>query len=453
MARVLISPIGTGRRIAAREYDNAIYKIDNSIYSTPFLAVALAEHIKVDKIIFIGTAKSMWEEIYKYFTENAGESLDDDYWVDIGELAYESSFSKSYLDSEKLSKVMISVDKYLRKINNNASGGSIPLVIDYGLNEMELWKNFSSFMELTEILKDGDEIYLDITHSFRSIPLFMYLIMDFLQTLNYKKVTLSGLYYGMLEANREMGFTPVVDLSQLFKISQWIRGAHEFINFGNGYIMSELINKDSSVPRNVIEVSKKINNISELVNINYLTDLQNQIQSLNSLMTYEYDDNGAFTYIVPLIREFTSRFSGIKTSSEFQIELSKWYFENKRYGHGYICLVEAILTKLCEVYNLDLKNFKNREGIKELVAVRYHQRKLPELARLAEKFNQVNNIRNRIAHAAFYQGEGYSFRNDIDQANKNYEDIKRLLESKGINDLSNVIPIEDIRNFNEKNNK
>ena len=66
-------------------------------------------------------------------------------------------------------------------------------------------------------------------------------------------------------------------------------------------------------------MEKKIKNISDLVNINYLVDLQKQIQALNKLMNSEF--NNAIVYVIPLIKGFTSRFNDIEYASEFQLEL------------------------------------------------------------------------------------------------------------------------------------
>ena len=467
MAKVLISPIGTGRLkdaqkkendqtdrantkefSSARKYENVSYKFseDGVIIETPFLVAALAKYLKVDKVIFIGTAKSMWEEIYSYFTENSGREVDYEYWINLENLAKSSRYDNELIEEETLAAAMVSVDEYLKTINPNATGGSTSLIIKYGLNEEELWQNFSKIMRLIEILKDGDEVYLDITHSFRSIPLFLYLMMDFLQNLNQKHITLNGLYYGMLEVIGEMGYAPVVDLKPLFLVSQWIRGTYDFVNFGNGYLISKLIDDDSLREKNTKEISNRIENITELVNINYLTDMQNQIEKLNDILNKEPNLNRAAMYVIPLIKDFTTRFSGIKSASEFQLELSKWYFDNKRCGLGYICLVESVLTKLCEVYNLDIKDFNNREDIKNIFCL---TNKSKELAKLKHKYKSINKIRRRIAHASFYQNEKFSFNADIKQANKNYEDVKRLLESKEINELKTIITYEEILKFKD----
>jgi len=463
MAKVLISPIGA----AQNGYTLTTYKISgsNRTFETPFISAALADCLKVDKIIFIGTAKSMWEEVYRYFTESSDGKIDNTYWEELRNLAGTSAFNHPMLNETVLNKAMASVDGYLKMINSTASGESKPIILKYGLNEEEMWENFNHFMKITDILKDGDELYLDVTHSFRSIPLFMYLMMDFIQTLNYKKITLKGLYYGMFEASKELGYTPVVDLKSLFEISQWIRGVYDFVNYGNGYLIGQLMEQRDA---NYAGMSEKVGNISELININYLTDLHNQIKSLFAdFMNYEQQLKGAIVYIFPLLKNFVSRFSKIEKASEFQLELSKWYFDNRRYGYGYICLVESVLTKLCEVYGLNLTKNSNRNKVKNLFSLDdqtndldeqyiHYKDKIKEISDfndLAEKYSDINQIRNRIAHASYYQKRVYSFGEDIDNAVQNYENIKRLLESDEINQLNRIIPIEVLNNIYENKSK
>jgi len=224
MARVLISPLGLGKAPADRGYSKTKYKFEfrdgsKTEYETSFFASALAEELDIDKIFFVGTAKSMWEQVYYYFMDKSYQELDEDYWMEVGKMAYDSCYEKPLLKTGDLNKANEAIDIYLKYVYPKASGGSRCFIIDYGVNQKELWNNFDIFMSIGDNLNHGDEVYLDITHSFRSIPIFMYLMMNFIQTLNYEKeIKLAGIYYGMLDARREFGYTPVVDLSPLFEI-------------------------------------------------------------------------------------------------------------------------------------------------------------------------------------------------------------------------------------------
>ena len=74
--RVLISFIGTGRKAAnegKQEYEKAIYGLtDGSQRESSLITSVLYHHLKPDKLIVIGTAKSIWSELDKL----VGEDLD-----------------------------------------------------------------------------------------------------------------------------------------------------------------------------------------------------------------------------------------------------------------------------------------------------------------------------------------------------------------------------------------
>ena len=198
-------------------------------------------------------------------------------------------------------------------------------------------------MKISKKIKDGDEIYLDITHSFRSISLFMYLMMDFIHTLRTKEnIKLAGIYYGMLDVSRELGYAPVVDLKPLFEITNWTKGIYDFINYGSGYFMANLT-KDKDF-KNTIE------NISDLISINYIKDLKSEVDKLDNYFKSTNTGIPVISHMMPQITEFIDRFKGLNLNSDFQFELAKWNFENKRYANGFICLAESMVTRMIDIY-------------------------------------------------------------------------------------------------------
>jgi CRISPR-associated Csx2 family protein len=245
MSKVLISSLGAGalnnKSISSREYRAAVYKFEGSDqeYKTSFVTTALSEHLQVDKIYLVGTSKSMWEEVYRYFSLVSSQEFDGGYWADLGEKVESFRSGDPKLDEGDIENVNKAIDGYLKYLRGSAAGGSHCYIIDYGLNESELWKNFDVIMRIGDNLEENDEIYFDITHSFRSIPLFNYLMLDLMRILKLNSdFKLSGLFYGMLDVSREFGYAPIVDLSPLYNITLWARGAYNFINYGNGYLFA-----------------------------------------------------------------------------------------------------------------------------------------------------------------------------------------------------------------------
>ena len=91
-----------------------------------------------------------------------------DYWVNwaIGLLP---ASGEAVINEHDLEQVNESIDGYLKYLRESASGGSRCFILDYGTNEKSCGAILMSYAD-NENLRENDEIYLDITHAFRSIP-------------------------------------------------------------------------------------------------------------------------------------------------------------------------------------------------------------------------------------------------------------------------------------------
>ena len=417
MAKILISSIGVGGKFKNsdnpdREYKKACYKIQDSSYSeSTFMASVLYEHFNLDGIIFIGTVKSMWEEVYRFFCNKKDLTQDDNYWYElatkIDSLGYESELNA--IDLSPLEEILGKHSKCI--------------LTKYGLDESELWLNFDKILEIVDFLKPGDEIYIDITHSFRSLSLFLFLTVTFLQDLvSEKNITIAGVYYGMLDVTSELKYTPVVDLKPLFDMTSWIKGAYSLKNNGNGYLIAQLLESQEEK-----ELATQIEKLSDAININYVNAIQQRSSTLKSSLQ-NTTVSGPFKYLKSILENFVNQFtrSSSVPESEFQLKLAGWYFENKRYATGYITLAEAIITYMCEIKNKDVRNKDKRNDMKHLLLQPNNKN-----SRLAQLYFKVNPIRNSIAHALL--GEGRKTSKDSDAINmaKNYQrEAKKIFKTR-----------------------
>ena len=121
-------------------------------------------------------------------------------------------------------------------------------------------------------------------------------------------------------------------------------------------------------------------------------------------------------YMEPYLRSFIDRFKGINSSGELQLALAKWYFDNKRFAQGYICLAESIVTRILETYRgKDPKigwGNENRDKIKNLVRNRFAI--MPEYKTIFDVYESIRKKRNTIAHAGFSKSQ--NFASDIQYA-------------------------------------
>ena len=91
MSNVLISFLGTGpttEKGNIREYRTAEYVFENPAFrkKTSFVTAAISEYCKCDKIIVLGTSKSMWEEYFRYFSELTN-CFDEELYFQLGQFS------------------------------------------------------------------------------------------------------------------------------------------------------------------------------------------------------------------------------------------------------------------------------------------------------------------------------------------------------------------------------
>jgi CRISPR-associated DxTHG motif protein len=96
-----------------------------------------------------------------------------------------------------------------------------------GKNESEFW---GIYEQMVANLDEGDEVILDITHGFRSLPVLILLAASFLRSA--RGVTISHLLYGAYEA-KVGDHTPVFDLAPFLTMLDWASATNRFLEIGD----------------------------------------------------------------------------------------------------------------------------------------------------------------------------------------------------------------------------
>ena len=425
MSRVLIAGIGGGKNKETGTYRVANYKIEDKVYEKrSFITSALEEHYETDKTIFIGTTGSMWDNLYEYYCNRYDKEYDENYHLEL----------MGVIDNATMDTDIYSLN--IAKFNETFKNKILAIVTKYGMNELEIFENFNLIIQLQNELKDGDEVYLDITHSFRSNAFWMFLVMNYLTDVEDKKITVKAITYGMLEAQKE-GVAPVVDLNAFYKILQWIKGANNFKNYGNSYLIEQNIENE--------KLSKKLRNFSDALNMNYIASLR---QSINSLKKLEEDIKsleGPAKLIIPkVIKDFMDRFATEEKDYLFQAELAKWHFEQKRYAMAYININESIIGFIMDALDLPLLTGDKKKDENKLakdwlnmIISRHETNKIypnfkvdkdnQELHEYIKIFEHSRRVRNEIAHSI---GGKDSAVNDINSLKNYCEKIIDLLKNR-----------------------
>jgi len=377
--KILISPLGTGPINQEdgkfrRNYWEVEYKIEGELFNKRrLLAKVLVEKYKIDRVFFLGTAKSLWELVYSQF----GGKVED---IEFSLLhkADESTSDNYLISGEDLLAVERQIDSYTGR------DGSKCLLLKYGQTAEELWYNFDLFMQITSNLKEGDEIYLDITHSFRSLSLFAYLMANFIENLKSKKLKVAKIFYGNIDISREIGYAPVMDLSDFFKLNSWTKLVTNLTTFGKTDESNSIGFKQ--------DIYTDIKALTDALSLNNLKGIQQSIKRLKKTDPGKLER--PFNYIYPELANFINRFKENDPDYMVYLNLASFHSEISNYALAYIALTESILHFVCE--------FAKKPGQLEYAKSILFGKKgrlNPAFRGLAQKYKKVNTIRRAIAHA------------------------------------------------------
>ena len=261
-----------------------------------------------------------------------------------------------------------------------------PTIVDIpeGQNEEEMW---SIFQKLYGVIQNGDELYIDLTHSFRYIPMMMMVFSNYAKFL--KGVKVKSVTYGNFEAfkNKEADTGFIVDITSLSVLQDWTAGADEFISSGRvdklrGNFIPQLDekNKASGYKDRDVQQQKSLVTcldyvVSDLVtcrgfNIVKGAFFKSLHEILNNVMKATTPEP-----FKPLLEKISDSFKDFKDTEDVQngIKAARWCFDHKLYQQCITMLRETIDTLICNCVKKDcpMVDFQN-EIWRECSSHAYH---------------------------------------------------------------------------------
>lgn len=214
--KVFISFLGTNN------YVNVIHRFEDGTLTSPSRFV---QEAILDKVVVEWTNN---DKIFIFLTEDSRKKN----WNDDGQRFIIEECERTGLEQILMSKPYWSICH--------------PIHIEEGYNNKEIWNIFQTVYDLIE---KNDEIYFDITHAFRSIPIFANTLLNYSRFLKNTKV--KSIFYGAFEklgfANEvrkmqmEERVASVLDLTDIVGLQEWTSAAHLFINTGQTELIANLI--------------------------------------------------------------------------------------------------------------------------------------------------------------------------------------------------------------------
>lgn len=303
------------------------------------------------------------------------------------------------VDHEKIGTVRLGLKSVLqdRFGKDKVEEFSIP----EGKNEEELDVIFKTMYGCIE---KEEEVYFDITHGLRNIPMQALVVLNYARAL--KNITIAGIYYGAFEVNkseeregRTIPIAPVLNLNKYSEILDWTSAAEEFVHTGNCVQAGNLYQREHDKYVEQIKMAenneKRQEAIAQKMEVGVVGNAINCIQKLmdciNTGRGYEFKkegeqksirnayekfqesikdlDNKKLDYIKPLkplleiMLQQTSIFEDSQTMGEFGIAATQWAVEHKMTQQGLTALEETIKTIQCEKFDMDPLDIDLREYV------------------------------------------------------------------------------------------
>lgn len=108
------------------------------------------------------------------------------------------------------------------------SGIDIPM----GKNEEEIWQIFDI---VYGVLQEGDEVYFDLTHGFRYLPMLVLVLGNYAKFLKRTKVC--SITYGNFETRSKDGIAPIIDITAFSTLQDWTAASADYLRHGDSTLI------------------------------------------------------------------------------------------------------------------------------------------------------------------------------------------------------------------------
>ncbi len=314
----------------------------------------------------------------------------------------------------------------------------VAIPIPDGKSEAELWGIFEA---LTKKVENDDDLVVDITYGFRSLPFLSFLAITFLRLA--RRVNVRHVYYGAWDArNKESNESPIFDLTPFVTLLDWTIATDRFTRFGDasdmgallregippGHLMGtdlqarELGNALKLAASNMEMVSSALRMTRPLETMVTSKNLVDTLERVGALVEQNAQPFGILADQMrqayqPLVLKNPLNRENWQINLEIQLELIGWYLDKGQvvqamtlarewlvsvlvYHFEGESLIEYKAVRLPVEYALNNEAERLRGGTRlpQETIYEVHFQALPNHEEIGKLWNQLGNLRNDIAH-------------------------------------------------------
>lgn len=357
--KVLVSVLGKSRLDLKTGYRKARYRFsDEFMREVPFFGLALQEFCQPDQMIILGTSGSMWDVFIEHHAESGAS---EETRLKLMDAVQRDAVDQTLLDEvATLIKESIGVPTKLLLI---------PFARD--LNEQ-----VDILRILAAEIGHGDRVVLDVTHGFRHLPMLSMVAARYLEMV--KDNAIEDIYYGALEMTSSDGDTPVLKLTGLLRLMDWVQALAAYDKDGDYGIFADLLRQEG-FPSQQAELLGKAA---------FFERTTNPAMARPALSGVFADIDKLDTPIGGLFQpELSERIRWFRQPNRdaWELELADAYLKRGDYLRAAIYVQEAFISRTVKEQRGDMNDFDTRDSVR-------HQVKENDY------FRRLTYLRNAMAH-------------------------------------------------------
>ena len=278
------------------------------------------------------------------------------------------SNEENWLDSDNrpgLASTLNRMAELKCRVNPEKEKGKDTYMIPAGFSDKETEEMFKCVFDK---LEKGDEVYFDMTHAFRSIPIFASTLFNYARFL--KDIKVKGVYYGAFEAlgyasvvrewpkeKIEANPAPIVDMTNMVLLQDLTTAAASFRNSGNLRAFSELLEDrvDEGLDEAVDDIIFALGDLDLYIQTSCIDDLKSgkYMKTINTRINDFCESSFTTDPQKELIREIQSelnRYGFMPKDDYANVEGAiKWAINHNMIQQAYTMAKEYIISR---VYDL-----------------------------------------------------------------------------------------------------
>lgn len=274
-------------------------------------------------------------------------------WMDDGHIGKSSEGLRTRLEKllteEEFSEIASDVESFLIKIPD-------------GNTKDEIWQIFQI---ITGLIQDNDEIYFDITHAFRSIPMLALVVLQYVRQLR-TNVVLRSISYGAVESlgsikkineiPLEERNAPVFDLTDFANLMDWTNAVKDFSDYGQTKQLIDLLaadvnpllkeskggNKEAKYSK---EISMMIGELTDAINRNKFSEIIKFSDLKKRLADYYSSAPTEMKVFIPIVQKIEKKIEQFNEDDLGNVfAATRWCIQHGMYQNAYSILLEGCIS-------------------------------------------------------------------------------------------------------------